>query len=170
MMKMLLLSLFSISAAFHIGAMRVERPSTCSLNRHCLAPNRHLPIVVASAPDETVAEEEGDHDVTSMATETTMDRPPPLPSIVQLENFIELVEKYPQLNCYKELGFFKEYLESLGATVDCPAGGGLDKELNFIELVKSEPERLQSKELVFFKEYLIKMGATIPSKPPQAAA
>ena len=60
MMKMLLLSLFSISAAFHIGAMRVERPSTCSLNRHCLAPNRHLPIVVASAPDETVAEEEGE--------------------------------------------------------------------------------------------------------------
>ena len=60
MMKMLLLSLFSISAAFHIGAMRVERPSTCSLNRHCLAPNRHRLIVVASAPDETVAEEEGE--------------------------------------------------------------------------------------------------------------
>ena len=60
MMKMLLLSLFSISAAFHIGAMRVERPSTCSLNRHCLAPNRHQLIVVASAPDETVAEEEGE--------------------------------------------------------------------------------------------------------------
>ena len=55
MMKMLLLSLFSISAAFHIGAMRVERPSTCSLNR-----NRHQLIVVASAPDETVAEEEGE--------------------------------------------------------------------------------------------------------------
>ena len=60
MMKMLLLSLFSISAAFHIGAMRVERSSTCSLNRHCLAPNRHQLIVVASAPDETVAEEEGE--------------------------------------------------------------------------------------------------------------